>query len=132
MEERADDSRDSMTSSAVDGPRNFALVIGAMKSGTTSLFEILGQHPEIAPAEVKEPGFFSDAETWDKGWDWYRGLWNWDEKSHHVALEASPAYTTYPARPGVPGRIASVRGASFRFIYLMRNPLTQIPSNVRQ
>jgi hypothetical protein len=48
-----------------------------------------------------------------------------------VALEASTAYTTYPVRPGVPARIAQVDGATFRFIYIMRHPLSQIASNVR-
>jgi len=34
------------------------LVIGAAKTGTTSLHNYLGQHPEIFMSEIKEPGFF--------------------------------------------------------------------------
>jgi hypothetical protein len=102
-----------------------------MKSGTTSLFEILAQHPEVAAARIKEPRFFAEPEVWQRGWDWYKGLWDWDETRHRIALEASPAYTAFPARPGVPARIASVRGARFRFIYIMRNPLAQVPSHIR-
>jgi hypothetical protein len=113
------------------GPDSFALIIGAMKSGTTTLFEQLAQHPQIAPARVKEPHYFSEPDVFARGWDWYRGLWSWDPARHRVALEASTSYTTMPARPGVPARIAAVRGARFRFIYILRNPLTQIESNMR-
>ncbi len=38
---------------------NFALIIGAMKCGTTSLFSYLAQHPEISACQPKEPDFFS-------------------------------------------------------------------------
>ncbi|MEO1653261.1 MAG: sulfotransferase domain-containing protein [Bacteroidota bacterium] len=34
------------------------LLIGAGKSGTTSLFQYLKQHPEVFMSEVKEPNFF--------------------------------------------------------------------------
>ena len=113
------------------GPRPFAVIIGAMKSGTTTLFELLSQHPQIAACSVKEPRFFSDDEVWSKGWSWYEALWKWDDSKHRVALEGSTQYTTYPARRGIPQRMASIPRASFRFIYLMRNPLDQIESNVR-
>jgi len=35
------------------------LLIGAAKSGTTSLFNYLGQHPDIYVSAIKEPGFFA-------------------------------------------------------------------------
>jgi hypothetical protein len=34
------------------------LIIGAIRSGTTSLYHYLAQHPEIYVSPVKEPGFF--------------------------------------------------------------------------
>jgi hypothetical protein len=33
-------------------------LIGAMKSGTTTLHELLAQHPEIAMCDPKEPCYF--------------------------------------------------------------------------
>jgi hypothetical protein len=33
-------------------------IIGAMKSGTTTLHEYLDSHPEIAMSRIKEPGYF--------------------------------------------------------------------------
>jgi hypothetical protein len=35
------------------------LLIGAAKSGTTSLYRYLGQHPEIFMSPIKEPNFFA-------------------------------------------------------------------------
>lgn len=35
------------------------LVVGAAKSGTTSLYNYLGQHPEVYMSPVKEPHFFA-------------------------------------------------------------------------
>ena len=51
--------------------KNFALIIGAMKSGTTSLFYYLTEHPEIAEAKDKEPHFFADDDKFAKGMDNY-------------------------------------------------------------
>ncbi|RLA93238.1 MAG: hypothetical protein DRG83_21265, partial [Deltaproteobacteria bacterium] len=34
-------------------------VVGAMKAGTTSLYYLLKQHPQIYMSPVKEPHFFS-------------------------------------------------------------------------
>ncbi len=39
------------------------LVVGAAKSGTTSLYHYLGQHPDIYVSPVKEPEYFSFPET---------------------------------------------------------------------
>ena len=35
------------------------LIIGAMKSGTTSLYNYFKQHPEIYMSPIKEPRFFA-------------------------------------------------------------------------
>ena len=35
------------------------LIVGAAKSGTTSLYHFLGQHPDIFMSAVKELGFFA-------------------------------------------------------------------------
>src|SRR5919112_425923 len=34
------------------------LILGAQKAGTTSLFNYLGQHPEVYPSPIKETHFF--------------------------------------------------------------------------
>ncbi|MGD2180986.1 sulfotransferase domain-containing protein [Lusitaniella coriacea] len=107
---------------------DFTLIVGAAKCGTTSLFFYLSQHPQICPCKIKEPKFFSRDERWNKGFQWYQGLWNWDEQVHKTALEATPGYTDhFPITIEVVQRIASI-DANFKFIYIMRNPLERIES----
>lgn len=112
------------------GIDRFALIIGAMKSGTTSLFEYLSAHPQIAPCRVKEPNFFSQDTAWADGIEAYRSLWDWQPGAHQFALEASTTYSMSPMRPGVVERIASVPHAEFRFLYLMRDPVKRIESHL--
>jgi hypothetical protein len=109
---------------------NFALIIGAMKCGTTSLFSYLAQHPQISACSEKEPRFFSNNHRWAKGFDWYQNLWHWKPTVHKIALEASVDYTRIPSRPNAAQRIATLKAkANFKFIYIMRNPLDRIESH---
>jgi hypothetical protein len=107
----------------------FALIVGAMKSGTTSLFSHLSQHPQVAPSRVKETDFFC-SELYERGPAYYRRLFPFRPGMHRVALEASPGYTMRRRHPQVVDRIASFRG-DFRFIYVVRDPLERIESHYR-
>ena len=111
-------------------PSRFVLIIGAMKSGTTSLFDLLGQHPEICACRTKEPDFFT-APGAGPDLSTYLGLWDWDAGRHSVALEASVSYTKLPFFPGVAERIQDANLGDVRFIYVMRHPLTRIESQLR-
>jgi hypothetical protein len=55
-------------------------------------------------------------------------LWKWDTATHRIALEASTGYTKIPHFPNAAERIAKMP-ASFKFIYVMRNPLERIESH---
>lgn len=107
---------------------NFALIIGSMKCGTTSLFKYLSEHPQIAGCKIKEPNFFADDENWSRGFDWYQRLWEFDRRIHSVAIEASTHYTKIPKFPNAAERIAETK-ANFKFIYIMRNPIERIESH---
>ncbi len=76
-------------------PTRFGLIIGAMKSGTTSLFELLAQHPQISASAEKEPSFFN-RDSDDDEWRRYTDLWRWDPSRHLIALEASTSYSKSP------------------------------------
>lgn len=108
--------------------KEFALIIGAMKCGTTSLFRHLAQHPQIAASTPKELHYFSRDDLYNRGWEWYLSRWNWDPGRHKIALEASPSYTAMPGRPNAAVRIKKTT-ASFRFIYLMRDPIERVESH---
>ncbi len=111
-------------------PTRFALIIGAMKSGTTSLFEILSQHPQICESKVKEPDYFIESRD-DKSHENYLNLWNWRARSHLVALESSVSYAKAPFITGVPERISKSGLGEFRFIYVLREPISRIESQAR-
>ncbi len=111
-------------------PTRFALIIGAMKSGTTSLFEILSQHPQICGARVKEPDYFIKSRD-DELHKNYLNLWSWKAKSHLIALESSVSYTKAPFITGVPERISKSGLGEFRFIYVLREPISRIESQAR-
>ncbi len=111
---------------------NFALIIGTMKGGTTSLFNYLAQHPQVAPCTYKEPNFFAYQSNFDKGFDYYQSLWNWQPDTHKIAVEASVNYTRSSLSDVMnsAANIAKYKDrAKFKFIYLLRNPLVRIESH---
>lgn len=101
------------------------VIIGAMKSATTSLNHYLAAHPEIHMAGRKELDFFVAEENWDKGLDWYR---SWFRTDRRIVGEASPNYTIYPFRRGVPERMHEVIPDA-RLIYLVRDPIQRMISH---
>lgn len=106
------------------------VIIGAMKSGTTSLYYYLAEHPEIAEIKDKEPHFFSMDQVYAKGPEWYRSLWSLEE-THKVMLEASTTYAMNPKYPHTLDRIAEAYDENFKFIYVVRNPIKRIESHMR-
>lgn len=106
---------------------SYVMIIGAMKCGTTSLFNYLLSHPEICCAIDKEPEFFSENQQHGVDADSYESLFNFDPKIHKCTLEASTGYTKYPSEPRVPRNILAY-GINPRFIYLVRNPFDRILS----
>ena len=60
-------------------------LIGAAKAGTTALAEMLGNHPEISPLAIKEPGHFCD-DIYEKGFSAsYQKMLRWDEDAYFRA-----------------------------------------------
>ena len=91
------------------------LVAGAMRSGTTSLYRYLGEHPEIFMVP-KELEFFT--EHFDRGVEWYRSQFA-GAGSARVFGEATADYL---ARRSAMARIAEVL-PSGRVIASLRNPV---------
>jgi len=112
----------------------FALIIGAMKSGTTSLYYYLAAHPEVAAGRDKEPNFFTRPRSWPQGPKAYYALWpEFDPGVHRYALEASTDYTKFPRRKRAPQRMKALgrsHGARFKFLYILRNPIDRIESHL--
>ena len=107
-------------------------LIGAAKSGTTSLAHLLDQHPHICLSDPKEPQFFWS--EWDRGFDWYRK--HFKGSPGQVLLDASQSYTMAPRKAlegdaaswPVPKRIHEARPDA-KLIYMVRDPASRAVSN---
>jgi hypothetical protein len=111
--------------------RNYIIIIGAMKSGTTTLFDMLADHPAIAPAEPKEPGFFAFEHVWSQGFSWFDTLFDFDPAQHRYRLEGSTDYTKMPFAPDVWKRMTENPDVSVKLLYIMRHPLRRLESHAR-
>ena len=100
------------------GLPNF-IVIGAQKSGTTSLYHYLSQHPGVLPAYKKETNFFDSKYVW--GSHWYRRYFPFRRELScgYITGEASPCYMLDPQ---VAGRIARVL-PDVKMVVLLRDPV---------
>ncbi|MCY3684165.1 MAG: sulfotransferase [Gemmatimonadetes bacterium] len=101
------------------------IIIGAMKSGTTSLHNFLSRHPEIHMSTPKELYFFDIKNNWTKGVDWYESHFSEDAK---INGESSTNYTKFPTIKGVPKRMHSVIPKT-KLIYIVRDPIERIISH---
>lgn len=106
----------------------FALIIGAMRCGTSSLYSYLQTHPAICPARKKEPEYFSEHQRHGVQTEDYFNLWSFDPAIHKYAMEASTGYTKYPYELNVPENIRNY-GIRPKFIYIVRNPYDRIESH---
>ena len=107
------------------------LILGAQKSGTTSLFQYLMQHRQIASGFKKEVHYFDW--NYNKGLSWYRAFF---PTRGHVARrerslgrylcgEATPYYLFHPA---VPKRVHSLL-PNAKLIIVLRNPVDRAYSH---
>lgn len=104
-------------------PRFF--VIGAQKSGTSTLHAHLDAHAEISMPRPKEVNFFLPWVYRPDGVSWYESHFRDDGLLHG---EAAPEYTNHPVSAGVAERIhAHVPDA--RLIYIMRDPVERLVSH---
>ena len=97
------------------------LVIGAMKSGTTSFAHYLGSHPQVFMTKDKEPAFFNRPDSFDGGLEWYSSLFA-GAGGALARGEASTDYAKYPRFRGVPEWIAAAV-PEMRLLYLVRHPI---------
>lgn len=121
---------DSLTMPRAAGPidaqaRHF-IILGAQKSGTTTLYGLLRLHPQIAMSRQKETDFFRRDAGPDPIAD-YRALF---DRTAPWMGEASPTYTMAHEHAGVPERIrAALPGA--KLIYIVRDPVARAVSQYR-
>jgi hypothetical protein len=101
------------------------IVIGAQRSGTSTLYQYLTHHPCIGSASRKEVSFFDV--NYQRGLDWYRARFPTERRKRSIIKqrgvfltgEASPNYMIYPA---VPARVHAAL-PTVKLIAILRNPV---------
>lgn len=103
------------------------VIIGTMKSATTTLQEQLVQQPGIFMCDPKEPNFFSDDEHYRKGLAWYSKLFS-GARADDLLGEASTHYTKLPTHPLSVARMRE-HLPNARLVYVMRHPVDRLVSH---
>jgi len=119
------------------------IVIGAAKSGTTSLHEYLRSHPSLCLPPAKEAPFFSEDPTYQRGWDaWFGRAFPSDLQSavygkitpHYMAgapfgeRVAGARYGDAPSEKVIPLRIYDLFPA-VRLVAILRDPVDRCISH---
>ena len=96
------------------------MCIGATKSGTTTLCDILRKHPDIFIPSYKEPHFFDSPIIHEKGIDWYGNTYFSKGKTKKCIADFTPSYLF---EKKAPNRILRELGSNIKFIVILRNPV---------
>jgi hypothetical protein len=96
-----------------------ALIVGAQRSGTTSLFNYLAQHPDVRQPLGKEIHYFDL--HYARGIRWYRGRFPFRHRLRGGALtiDASPYYLLHPLAPERAARLLP----GVKLVAILRNPI---------
>jgi hypothetical protein len=131
QQRRAIRKRDEQIASLKKGLGNIGalpdfLIIGAAKSGTSTLYNLLRFHPHVRAAAHREIHYFD--QNFEKGVEWYRvhfrpGTNRGGRRT--ITGESSPSYL---AGKQVPQRVAEVVPEA-RLIALLRNPVDRAYSH---
>lgn len=96
------------------------LIVGAQKSGTTSLHFYLAQHPNLLGSRPKEVRYFHKDENFKKGRKWYHNSFkNINGKSDFLSFESTPENLYLPkATQRIKDEYPGIK-----IIILLRNPV---------
>ncbi len=104
-------------------------IVGSAKCGTTSLWNMLNNHPDVFMSTPKEPSLFSFKNYRDKLSE-YEKLFS-DVNDEKIIGEASVIYSQTTVIPGVPERIYNYNHDA-KIIYIVREPVERLKSMWRQ
>jgi len=105
----------------VNAPNFF--ILGAVRSGTTSLYRYVAQHPDVFMSEPKEPIYFEV--EYEKGLDYYWERYFKGWQGQRIVGEARPANLFLPY---VPPRIRECVPDA-KLVAILRNPVDRAYSH---
>ncbi|MGI9119467.1 MAG: sulfotransferase family protein [Acidimicrobiales bacterium] len=108
------------------------LVVGAQRTGTSSLYKYLGQHPHIAPSLRKEVSYFT--RYYGRGPDWYSAHFPLAMRQKLVRRWCGHGLSTFGATPDYLLRPLAAERArrhvpDARIIVLLRDPVARAYSH---
>lgn len=124
---RLEGTVDTHPAQPVDGETSWAgpnfVIIGAQRSGSTSLFRYLSTHPQVIGSREKEVKYFTAFP--DYPWSWYRHQFPDDLPAGAVVGEATPYYLPHPLAPKRVGE----RLPNAKLVAILRNPIDRALSH---
>ncbi len=102
------------------------MIIGAQKSGTTSLSNYISKHPKVCFCLEKEPDYFSRDPDWRNHLNKYHKLFK--PRYGQILGEGSTTYTMRPEFEDTAKRIHAYN-PQMKHIYITRDPIERIISN---
>jgi hypothetical protein len=103
------------------------IIIGAMKSATSSLHTQLAAQPGLFMSDPKEPNFFGDDEQYARGIGWYSSLFEGAAEGD-LCGESSTHYTKLPRYSNTVPRMRALL-PNVKLIYVMRHPVERLVSH---
>ena len=106
------------------------LIIGSMKSGTTTLYDDLRKLDRVHLPSDKEPQILARYTSLEEMKAAYAFHYH-KARDGEICGEASTAYTSRPIYEGIPQRAFDLCGKELRLLMIMRDPLERIYSHLR-
>ncbi len=104
------------------------LCVGFAKCGTTTLYDIMKQHPDIYLSGIKEPIYYGSNELVnEKGFGWYQNRYYPKKTNKKIVMEINPIL----ARNVPASKIKLDYGADTKIIFLIRNPINRTYSEFK-
>lgn len=102
------------------------ICVGFAKSGTTTLYNVLKQHPQIYLSRIKEPVFWNDKIALKRGKNWYFNRYYRGVSTNQIIGEINPQITNGAKHEPM---IAQVLKKNGKIIFIMRNPVERLYSH---
>ncbi|ORJ58776.1 sulfotransferase domain-containing protein [Geothermobacter hydrogeniphilus] len=96
------------------------MCIGAAKSGTTTLYDILRQHDDIYLPSYKEPHFFDIDKNYRNGIEYYLEEYYSTLQGERAVGDFTPSYLLFSK---CAERIYHTFGEGMKFVIILRNPV---------